>query len=393
MNGHIRITNAGGSGFPAIAGWRRTPPLQSAPLLARSRARRPAPLQGGARAARRRGRARVASRALPRRGRRGTLGLVDFDVVDLTNLQRQILHGTRDVGRSKLDSARERIADVNPHVRVECVRDPAHLGQRAPDRARTSTSWSTAPTTSPPAIWSTIPACCLAGRMCMAASSGSKARRRCSRPPTVRAIAASIREPPPPGLVPSCAEGGVLGVLPGLVGTIQATETLKLILGQGTQPCGPAAAGRRVTRPDPIGERAPEPAVSRRAARGNSASSSTTTQFCSAPARAIDRRDDRRIRRDRRRASCWRASPRATRSRYSTCASRTSAPSRIIDGRRHIPLGTLGEAIGTLDPATEIVVFCQSGIRSADAVRTPARRRFHEGLEPRRGHRSLDRGR
>ena len=83
----------------------------------------------------------------------GRLGIVDFDVVDATNLQRQVIHGTADVGRPKLDSARDRIEGLNPHVQVDTYEAQVHLGERARDRRATTTSSSTAPTTSPRATW------------------------------------------------------------------------------------------------------------------------------------------------------------------------------------------------------------------------------------------------
>jgi hypothetical protein len=106
----------------------RAAALQPSSAAARGRRGRPAAAEGGARAVRRRGRARVAGGALSRRGRRRHLGLVDFDVVDFSNLQRQIIHGTRDVGRSKLESAQARIEALNPEVRVETF--DAHFSVR-----------------------------------------------------------------------------------------------------------------------------------------------------------------------------------------------------------------------------------------------------------------------
>ena len=83
----------------------------------------------------------------------GRIGLVDFDVVDFTNLQRQVIHGTRDVGRKKLDSAAEKMQAINPHVEIDEARDGAHQRERARHPARTTTSWWTAPTTFPRATW------------------------------------------------------------------------------------------------------------------------------------------------------------------------------------------------------------------------------------------------
>src|SRR5215217_1632187 len=162
----------------------------------------------------------------------GTLGLVDFDVVDVTNLQRQVLHGTKDVGRPKLDSARDRIADVNPHVHVEsyATRLTSHNALeilRGYDVVVDGTD-------NFPTRYLTNDACVLLGIPNVYGSiyrfEGQASVFATADGPCYRCL---FREPPPPGLVPSCAEAGVLGVLPGLIGTIQATEAIKLILGIG----------------------------------------------------------------------------------------------------------------------------------------------------------------
>ena len=161
----------------------------------------------------------------------GTIGLVDFDVVDFSNLQRQIIHGTPDVGRSKLASAKRSPARDQPARRDSDLRDGAVVGERAEAVRAVTTSFSTAPTTFRRGISPTTRACCSASRTRTAASSGSKGRRRSSPRRTVPCYRCLYPEPPPPGLVPSCAEGGVLGVLPGVIGVIQATEAIKLITG------------------------------------------------------------------------------------------------------------------------------------------------------------------
>ncbi len=137
----------------------------------------------------------------------GTLGLVDFDVVDKTNLQRQILHGTSKIGTSKLESARERIHDINPNVRTETF-ETRLTSENALEILREFDVVADGTDNFPTRY------------LVNDAKEG----------PCYRCLYA---EPPPPGLVPSCAEGGVLGVLPGIIGSIQALETLKLILGAG----------------------------------------------------------------------------------------------------------------------------------------------------------------
>ncbi len=162
----------------------------------------------------------------------GTLGLVDFDVVDLTNLQRQILHGTKDVGRSKISSAEERIADVNPHVHVEPY-ETQLTSQNAMEILR-DYDVVVDGTDNFPTRYLTNDACVLLGKPNVYGSifrfEGQASVFATADGPCYRCL---FREPPPPGLVPSCAEGGVLGVLPGIIGTIQATETIKLLLGIG----------------------------------------------------------------------------------------------------------------------------------------------------------------
>ena len=162
----------------------------------------------------------------------GTLGLVDFDVVDLSNLQRQIIHGTADVGRSKLESARTRIAALNPEVRVELfeTRFSAVTARSLVDAFDVVVDG----TDNFPARYLVNDACVLYGKPNAWGSifrfEGQASVFAAPGGPCYRCL---HPEPPPAGLVPSCAEGGVLGVLPGLVGTVQATEAIKLLLGIG----------------------------------------------------------------------------------------------------------------------------------------------------------------
>jgi adenylyltransferase/sulfurtransferase len=162
----------------------------------------------------------------------GTIGLVDFDVVDVTNLQRQIVHGSKDVGRPKLESARDRLKDLNPHVHVEGF-ETRLTSENALEIVRDfdividgTDNFATR--------YLTNDACVILGKPNVYGSiyrfEGQSSVFATEEGPCYRCL---YPEPPPPGLVPSCAEGGVLGVLPGLVGTIQATEGIKLLLGVG----------------------------------------------------------------------------------------------------------------------------------------------------------------
>lgn len=162
----------------------------------------------------------------------GTIGVVDFDVVDETNLQRQVLHGTKDVGRPKLESARDRLADVNPHVTVETY----EMRLTSENAMEVLEPWDIVVDGSDnfPTRYLVNDACVLLGKPNVYGSifrfEGQLSVFDAARGPCYRCL---FREPPPPGLVPSCAEAGVLGVLPGIVGSLQAMETIKLILGRG----------------------------------------------------------------------------------------------------------------------------------------------------------------
>src|SRR5688572_4459829 len=162
----------------------------------------------------------------------GTIGLVDFDTVDVSNLQRQVLHGTSDVGRSKLDSARDRLADINPHVHVEGF--PVRLTAENAREIAEGFDLIVDGTDNFATRYLVNDLCVLLGKPNVYGSifrfDGQASVFATDDGPCYRCL---FREPPPPGLVPSCAEGGVLGVLPGLVGTIQATEAIKIITGAG----------------------------------------------------------------------------------------------------------------------------------------------------------------
>jgi adenylyltransferase/sulfurtransferase len=162
----------------------------------------------------------------------GTLGIVDFDRVDATNLQRQVIHGTGDVGRLKLDSARDRIAEINPHVQVEGF--PQRLTSADAREVVRGFDVVVDGTDNFPTRYLLNDACVLEGKPNVYGSilrwEGQASVFWARQGPCYRCLFA---EPPPPHLVPNCAEGGVMGVLPGIVGSIQATEALKLVLGEG----------------------------------------------------------------------------------------------------------------------------------------------------------------
>ncbi len=162
----------------------------------------------------------------------GRIGLVDFDVVDPTNLQRQVIHGTKDVGRKKLDSAAERMLDINPTIRID--RHETTLSSENALEILKDYDIVVDGTDNFPTRYLVNDACVLLGKPNVYGSifrfEGQATVFAYNGGPCYRCL---YPEPPPPGLVPSCAEGGVLGILPGTIGVIQATETVKLILGKG----------------------------------------------------------------------------------------------------------------------------------------------------------------
>ena len=162
----------------------------------------------------------------------GRIGLVDFDVVDASNLQRQIIHGTAWVGKSKVESAKARIHDLNPNVQVDVYEEP--LSSDNALRILEPYDVVVDGTDNFPTRYLVNDACVLLGKPNVYGSifrfEGQASVFNHEGGPCYRCL---YEEPPPPGLVPSCAEGGVLGILPGLIGVVQATEIVKILLGIG----------------------------------------------------------------------------------------------------------------------------------------------------------------
>jgi molybdopterin/thiamine biosynthesis adenylyltransferase/rhodanese-related sulfurtransferase len=294
----------------------------------------------------------------------GTIGLVDFDVVDVTNLQRQIVHGSKDVGRPKLESARDRLKDLNPHVHVEGY-ETRLTSENALEIVRDydividgTDNFATR--------YLTNDACVILGKPNVYGSiyrfEGQSSVFATEEGPCYRCL---YPEPPPPGLVPSCAEGGVLGVLPGLVGTIQATEGIKLLLGIGEPLIGRLLLIDALSmqfRTMRLRKNPNCPACGTREIR----ELIDYDQFCGiggdplqdphgipeiTPAELVakqQRRDDFDLI-DVREPHEW-------------------AIARI-PGARLVPLSAFTESLATFDSARDIVVTCKMGGRSAKAVR------------------------
>jgi len=289
----------------------------------------------------------------------GTIGIVDFDVVDLSNLQRQIIHDAANVGRSKLDSARERLEAMNPDVQVETF----DAAIKASNAAAILDGWDVVVdgTDNFGARYLVNDACVLLRKPNAWGSifrfEGQASLFATADGPCYRCL---HPEPPPPGLVPSCAEAGVLGVLPGIIGTIQATEAIKLILGAGDPLIG------RLLIYDALKMRFREIRLPK----------DPDCPVCGTHPSIRELRDYDDY--------CVAGAP-ATTSEMTVkeLKSRMDAgtapvlidvrePSEAaictIPGGRLIPLGELPRRLGELDPSAEIVVHCKSGLRSARAV-------------------------
>ena len=297
----------------------------------------------------------------------GTIGIVDFDVVDYSNLQRQILHGTPDVGRSKLESARDRLKAINPEVNI-ALHDVALSSENALQLFEPYDVIVDG-TDNFPTRYLVNDACVLLKKPNAYGSifrfEGQASVFATADGPCYRCL---YPEPPPPGLVPSCAEGGVLGVLPGIVGTIQATEALKLILGAGEPLIG------RFLIVDALRMKFRELKLRKDPDCPVCGTHPTVTalidyeQFCgvSPAAPAADTGDDNELE----------ITPAQLKARLDRGDSlvvldvREVQEYRInrIEGSVLIPLGELPQRVKELDPSREIIAQCKSGIRSAKAA-------------------------
>ncbi|MFN8091085.1 MAG: molybdopterin-synthase adenylyltransferase MoeB [Vicinamibacteria bacterium] len=291
----------------------------------------------------------------------GRVGLVDFDVVDESNLQRQVLHDSAWVGRPKLESARARLEALNPHVRVEghaaaLTRENAlELVARYDVVLDGTDNFETR--------YLANDACYLLGKPNVYGSifrfEGQASVFWRDRGPCYRCL---FPEPPPPGLVPSCAEGGVLGVLPGVVGSLQATEALKILLGVGEPLFG------RLLLYDALAMRFEEVEVPRHPSCPLCSPAATITELQDYAALCGGTRGVA--------ASGDEIGPAELRRRLDA-----GEPLTVLDVRephewaagrlgaaRLVPLGSLAATLGELDRTATYVLQCRSGVRSARAA-------------------------
>jgi adenylyltransferase/sulfurtransferase len=296
----------------------------------------------------------------------GRIGLVDYDVVDFTNLQRQIIHGTSTLGEQKVISARSRLLDINPEIRV----DPYHEPLTSENAMRIAEPYDLIidGTDNFPTRYLVNDLCVLTHKPNVYGSifrfEGQVSVFWADHGPCYRCL---FPEPPPPGLVPSCAEGGVFGVLPGTIGTLQATEALKILLGIGAPLIG------RLLLFDALAASLDEVRLKKNPRCRICGEKPEVTAlidyeaFCGVPGH--DREEGRL-------ASEWEIGPRELAERLGR-----GERLRLVDvrepheleisripGAELIPLGSLAAEMHQLDSAEEIVLFCKSGSRSARAL-------------------------
>jgi adenylyltransferase/sulfurtransferase len=293
----------------------------------------------------------------------GTLGIVDFDVVDFTNLQRQIIHSTADVGRKKLDSAADKLKAINPYINLRTF-ETRLSSANALELFREFDIVADG-TDNFPTRYLVNDACVLTGKPNVYGSifrfEGQASVFATEEGPCYRCL---YPEPPPPGLVPSCAEGGVLGILPGLVGVMQATEVIKLILGKGEPLIG------RLLLIDALGMRFRELKLRKNPDCPACGKHPTVTQL-------IDYNEFCGIRGEEKPVEAGVPEMQVEELKRRLDAGEDLFVLDVREPHEYqicningylIPLGDLPKRVSELDSSREIVAHCRSGVRSAKAV-------------------------
>ncbi len=296
----------------------------------------------------------------------GRLGLVDFDAVDSTNLQRQIIHGTSGVGRLKVESARARLRDLNPDVQIEAYNEP-FTSANAMQIARGYDVLIDC-TDNFPTRYLSNDVCVFLGKPNVYGSifrfDGQVSVFYAKEGPCYRCL---FPEPPPPGLVPSCADGGVLGVLPGVIGALQATEAIKILLGIGEPLTGKLLLYNALDMSFDFVTLKKNPKCRVCGPNADVKELIDYDEFCGVPGSGHDESGA---------GAGWDVSPQEAKARLE------SEPGLIlldvrepheleisaIPGALNIPLGQIAERMSELDSAKEMIVFCKRGTRSARAI-------------------------
>jgi adenylyltransferase/sulfurtransferase len=296
----------------------------------------------------------------------GHLGLVDFDEVDASNLQRQILHGTGMLGVRKVESARQRLLDLNPHIVVDAYDEPftSANAMRIADNYEIIVDASD----NFPTRYLSSDLCVLTGKPNVFGAiyrfDGQVSVFDARRGPCYRCL---FPEPPPPGLVPTCAEGGVFGVLPGVIGAIQATETIKLLLGIGETLIGRLLLYSALDMTFETVKLKKNPSCKVCGPQPEITALIDYAEFCGVP--SVEH------------PYAYEASEQEVDPQELALRLHSSTPPAVIDVREpheleishlrgaiNIPLGVLAARLAELDSAQEYVVMCRSGTRSAQAL-------------------------
>lgn len=300
----------------------------------------------------------------------GKIGLVDFDVVDFTNLQRQVIHFTKDVGRNKIDSASEKMLALNPHLEI-VKHNVALNSENALDIVK-DYDLVVDGTDNFPTRYLVNDACVLLNKPNVYGSifrfEGQATVFAYEGGPCYRCL---YPEPPPPGLVPSCAEGGVLGILPGTIGLIQATEAVKLILGIGESLVG------RLLLYDALGMRFRELKLRKNPECPICGEHRTITklidyyQFCGVPQEGVSQETPKQETKvaegEIEVTEVKKMLDRGDNFVLVDVREPHEYQIASIPGSKLIPLGEVGKRLDELDPNADIVVHCKSGMRSAKA--------------------------
>ncbi|MBU2610656.1 MAG: molybdopterin-synthase adenylyltransferase MoeB [Chloroflexi bacterium] len=296
----------------------------------------------------------------------GRIGLVDYDVVDSSNLQRQVVHGTGTVGRLKVESARARLLDLNPGIRVEAYNEPFSSANAM--RIAGNYDILIDGTDNFPTRYLSNDVCVLLGKPNVYGSifrfDGQASVFYAKEGPCYRCL---FPEPPPPGLVPSCAEGGVLGVLPGTIGTIQATEAIKMLLGIGSSLVGRLLLYNALEMSFEYVKLKKNPNCKICGPHPEVTGLIDYDAFCGVPGRGHEEGSA---------GMDWDITAVELAEKI-----RRGDPLRLIDvrephelaisslsGAELFPLGQLASRLPELDSAQEMVVICKSGMRSARAL-------------------------
>jgi molybdopterin/thiamine biosynthesis adenylyltransferase/rhodanese-related sulfurtransferase len=296
----------------------------------------------------------------------GRIGLVDYDVVDFSNLQRQVIHGTSKLGVLKVESARERMLDLNPDIQVDIYNEPftSANAMRIPQDYDLIVDG----TDNFPTRYLTNDLCVLTGKPNVYGSifrfEGQVSVFDARRGPCYRCL---FPEPPPPGLVPSCAEGGVLGVLPGTIGTLQATEALKLILGIGQPLIGRLLIYSALDMSFDFVQLRKNPQCKVCGEHPEVTELIDYEAFCGVPGHDHEEGSAGEAW-DIEASELARRLARGERLRLIDVREPHELEISRLPGATLIPLGQLAARLSELDSAEEMVLFCKSGTRSARAL-------------------------